>query len=489
MGEFISNPPDAENLYSSVSSMGHYSLDAAIADIIDNSITAKAKNINILCEWNNGKNPYIKIIDDGIGMDLNELLLATKLGSKNPNHDRDKKDLGRFGLGLKTASFSQGKILTVISSKDGKEVNGIKINIDDVKNWKVEKLYKDEIFKILSVSDIKNSFTEVHWNKLHRIYNEKKKVIPKDSFNELITQAKRDLELTFHRYLESNNTNNKIVIKINNDNLVANDPFIKGTSEQWALEKIKIFNREIRMQTYILPHYSDLDNETIKKLSGKEGYVRNQGFYVYRNKRLIFKGTWFKLAKHGDLSKLARVQLDIPNDIDEQFKITIDKSYAELPPGLRDRMKGLVERIQGKSTRVFRHIGAKVNNNKDVQFWARKVKEKRILYSINTKHPFILSFEKLIDKKAKGLFTNIIKHIEYNLPADAISIDIKDQPDKIILGNTSRDFVVETIENFINFNLQNNTDKRKILETLKTTSFYKANTKIIDEILREKEFI
>ena len=94
-----------------------------------------------------------------------------------------------------------------------------------------------------------------------------------------------------------------------------------------------------------------------------------------------------------------------------------------------------------------------------------------------------------VGKKAKGLFTNIIKHIEYTLPADAISIDMKDKPDKIILGNTSRDFVVETIENFMNFNLQNNTDKRKVLETLKTTSFYKANSKIIDEILREKEFI
>ena len=145
--------------------------------------------------------------------------------------------------------------------------------------------------------------------------------------------------------------------------------------------------------------------------------------------------------------------------------------------------------IYCRERKTFSLIGAKVNNNKDVQFWARKVKEKRILYSINTKHPFILSFEKLIDKKAKGLFTNIIKHIEYTLPADAISIDIKDQPDKIILGNTSRDFVVETIENFMNFNLQNNTDKRKVLETLKTTSFYKANSKIIDEILREKEFI
>ncbi len=440
MGEFISNPPDAENLYPSVASMGHYSLDAAIADIIDNSITAEANCIDIFCDWNNG-DPYINIIDDGIGMDFSELLIATKLGSKNPKAERDKKDLGRFGLGLKTASFSQGKVLTVISSKDGKKINGIRIDIDDIKNFKAEKLTNNDIENVIHNKNSSSSFTEIQWNKLHRVYDEKNKIIDEKSFNELIIQAKRDLELTFHRYLEKEALNKKVIIRLNNNNLEPNDPFYKEKSEIWGKQEFSVFKRKIKMQTYILPHYRDLDKNSYEKLAGKEGYVRNQGFYVYRNRRLIFKGTWFKLAKHGDLSKLARVQLDIPNDIDEQFKITIDKSYAELPRGLRERMKGLIESLKGKSTKVFRHAGTKIDNSKTINIWSRLIKEDRITYQINREHPIIKSFKSKLSKENTNYFESIIGLITKTIPSDTISIDIRDNPNKIVTTNTDRDYI------------------------------------------------
>src|SRR5690349_3391180 len=107
--------PKPKSTLNSYRSFG-YSVQTAIADIIDNSITARAKNIWINYVWDGSKS-YLSILDDGLGMDLIELIDAMTPGSKNPQDNRESHDLGRFGLGLKTASFSQCRRLTVVSKK------------------------------------------------------------------------------------------------------------------------------------------------------------------------------------------------------------------------------------------------------------------------------------------------------------------------------------------------------------------------------------
>ena len=119
--------PNAASLIESLRSIG-YSFETAIADIIDNSISAEASRIDIFYRKKND-NPYIQILDNGYGMNQKELLEAMRLGSKNPKEIRDKKDLGRFGLGLKSASFSQIRKLTVTSKKNG-EINSYQWDLD-----------------------------------------------------------------------------------------------------------------------------------------------------------------------------------------------------------------------------------------------------------------------------------------------------------------------------------------------------------------------
>src|SRR5947209_1369949 len=102
--------PEASSMIETFRAIG-YSIQSAVADIVDNSISAGAKNIRINFEWK-GANTWLAIKDDGIGMDNDELIQAMKPGSRNPNEERSAKDLGRFGLGLKTASFSQCRILS-----------------------------------------------------------------------------------------------------------------------------------------------------------------------------------------------------------------------------------------------------------------------------------------------------------------------------------------------------------------------------------------
>ena len=109
--------PNPKSTINSYRSFG-YNLSTAIADIIDNSISARASKIELEYEWN-GRNSYISFFDNGVGMNLEELILAMTPGSKDPEDERDENDLGRFGMGLKTASFSQCKRLTVVSKKKG----------------------------------------------------------------------------------------------------------------------------------------------------------------------------------------------------------------------------------------------------------------------------------------------------------------------------------------------------------------------------------
>jgi len=109
-------PPSAPDLLESMRAIG-YSFEAALADLIDNSIAAGARNVNIRFSANNA--PYIAVIDDGAGMSPQDLTDAMRHGSRNPGIRRDALDLGRFGLGLKTASLSQCRTLTVVSLRDG----------------------------------------------------------------------------------------------------------------------------------------------------------------------------------------------------------------------------------------------------------------------------------------------------------------------------------------------------------------------------------
>ena len=112
------NEPVANVLMNSMRSMG-YTFEAAIADIVDNSISAKAERIDIKFPVDPG-HIYVAICDDGSGMDSDELFDAMKYGSEKKKNGRSTDDLGRYGLGLKSASLSQCRKLTVISKKDGR---------------------------------------------------------------------------------------------------------------------------------------------------------------------------------------------------------------------------------------------------------------------------------------------------------------------------------------------------------------------------------
>ena len=418
----ISNPPVASSLMATARSFGNYDLAAALADLIDNSIQAQAKKVSILFEVIETE-MVVRIRDDGIGMGKNVLVAAMRPASAHPEDSRDLNDLGRFGWGLKSASLSQARVLTVVSWR-GLERTAASWDIDNLEDWSMELLVGDKTLKLLSIPPDSGSGTEVIWSRCDRLLDRDMPSSPDEQLNEKISHASKQLSLIFHRYLSGKETGNKLVIEMQGRSLEPVDPFMcdnlaTHTEDE---EPIKLRGKEaIIVQPFIIPHFSKLTVKEREMLGGDEGFVRNQGFYVYRNRRLIIYGTWFRLIPHGELSQLMRVRVDLPNTMDKDWKITLDKSDAQLPVVLRSRLKDLLRRFSKKSVGVNRNKGIDLRIDKKEPVWKKVVYHGRIRYQINRDHPLIL--ELIAESEDSAFAREVLKLVESYVPIESMIKD------------------------------------------------------------------
>jgi hypothetical protein len=286
----IDLPPYAPVLIESTRAIG-YSLEAAVADIIDNSIAAGAGKVDISFFPIDGA--YIAILDNGNGMNAAELNSAMQYGSKNPADIRDAKDLGRFGLGLKTASLSQSRCLTVVT-KQHDAVEARRWDIDYVAetgSWSLLVLDEAEIAEVPQIDKLMSnqSGTLVVWQKLDRL--KAGEINFEQALGRKIDGVREHLALVFHRYISGEKGITKLSISINGGEIYPADPFlIKKSLKVMDDETLVIHGQKIIVRPYILPHISQMTRDEIESLGGKEGLRRQQGFYVYRNKRLLVWG-------------------------------------------------------------------------------------------------------------------------------------------------------------------------------------------------------
>ena len=166
----VTSTPSASILIESLRDIG-YSFETAVADLIDNSITAGATIIQIFGVLDEGR-ARVAIVDNGCGMSHDELLEAMRPGSRSPLEDRERSDLGRFGLGLKTASFSQGRRLTVVSRQAGvtKAARWDLDHVAEVDEWSLQ--LPDQLADVPWVSELGASGTIVLWEKLDRVVDQ-----------------------------------------------------------------------------------------------------------------------------------------------------------------------------------------------------------------------------------------------------------------------------------------------------------------------------
>jgi hypothetical protein len=434
MARVTRHPPSAACLSASMRDLG-YSLETAIADIIDNSISAGSNVIDIICDLSS-EQPVLVIVDDGTGMSEQALLSAMRHGTGNPKLHRSPHDLGRFGLGLKTASFSQCKSLTVVS-KQKNEVCAAEWNldlIDDADDWLLTVMDESEIICLPYIEKLGERGTVVIWRALDRLVEDTEGDRRDEIVNEKLETVSRHLSLVFHRFLAGDVKGYpKISITINGHAIAAFDPFCKKNSATQVLpeELVRIGDAEVRLQPYVLPHHSRLSVTEYDYYQDRSDFISNQGGYVYRNGRLMAWGDWFRLVPKGEATKLARVQIDFPNSLDEAWTIDIKKSRARPPQLVRERLRQIIAKITARSITVHRGRGQKLFQDDQAPFWERYADHGGIRFAINKFHPIIESLSSKLPSQDSSLFHILLDSISASLPVEMIYSDYSTHPREV----------------------------------------------------------
>jgi len=424
--------PSAAPLVGSLRSIG-YDLETAIADIIDNSIDAGCKKVEIKMVWNE-EGSYIRIEDDGSGMDEEKLKTAMRLGSKNPQMIRNKKELGRFGMGLKTASFSLGKRLTVLTKKSG----NLAIRcwdleyIENENEWEIflEPRDKKSIERLGTINS--NSGTVVLIENLDRVVSNLFSIKKQKSFFNKISKVRGHLEMVFHRYL--NSIDKKLNIVLNGTKLEGWDPFYQKSfaTQIRPRDEYLIHNSPVSVRINILPHHSKLSQIEYEYVGGPKGWSAQQGFYIYRNKRMLISGGWLGLFPRQDSANLARIEIDIQNDADVEWGIDIKKSKATPPLEVQDILKKVGLEARRLSHEVYYRrtvtgVGGKANLNaiQDEYLWEQVSKKSGIHFRINKKYSLLEEIKDKLDESLKAKLDYYLLLLEEDSPGNLYAYPTK----------------------------------------------------------------
>lgn len=488
----IENPPVANYLMGSMRYMG-YSFEDAIADVIDNSISASAKTIKVLFT----KDPadlFVGILDDGFGMSDKELFHAMCYGSQASEKQRAENDLGRFGLGMKSASLSQCKTMTVLSRKDGKDT-AYRWDYDEVSKrtnqgkWYVLKLDQEEIKNLYCYEEFckQTQGTLVLWENFD--------VISKSSGGfvyETLTKHRdnlvKQLSLIYHRFIVEDGIN----MFVNYAKIKALDPFLVKRSDcSWGTIRQPLtdsYGKEhfVEITPYKLPYVSTLTDEEKDLIGGDDKMNRMQGYYIYRGKRLIKYGTWFNTPRH-EVSKYGRVKVDIPNSMDDIWKVDVMKRNAVIPRELSKLLDKTIGSLIEKSTRQTKFRGQPVTSKSEefVYVWDRiEAREGYYSYKINRNNCFVKAIYDLVPDDTKTVLEQLLKQIERNIPIHQMHLD-HDENRIESKEDTDLNDLVEEAELTIEYLIRTGMDIASAIEkTLKCVQ-YKDNEKLKLRILKK----
>lgn len=421
-------PPKSSAMIEALRGLG-YTAASALADLVDNSISARARDVAISFFWG-GAASRIAVIDNGGGMDDGELEKAMRLGERSPLDTRSVTDLGRFGLGLKTASFSQCRRLTVASKKDG-EIHCLRWDLDVLAasadgGWHLLEGAAPGSETVLDNLNARPSGTLALWEVLDRV------VVPgftEQDFLDLMDRIESNLAMVFHRYLGGPRP--RLRLTINGRQVAPWDPFLSSHPATWSspIDPLVVDSGAIEVQCHVLPHKDRLSEQEYLSAAGPDGWTSQQGFYVYRNERLLLAGNWLglgpaRLWTKEEAHRLARIRLDIPNTADSEWKIDIRKSTARPPITARSRLTRLAEDTRERARRVFAHRGqiVPVAGGQLAQAWRAEHFRDGIRYRIDVNHPAVRAVLDDAGSLAPQI-TAMLRIIEETIPVQRIWLD------------------------------------------------------------------
>ena len=453
-------PPKASAMIEALRGLG-YSTTAALADIIDNSISAGASDVLLGFDWD-ATQSRISILDNGRGMNDIELEAAMTLGTINPLDERAATDLGRFGMGLKTASFSQCRRLTVASKRENGELVCLRWDLDAIaadpdSGWCMFEgpAIGSEMF-IEPLAHL-SSGTLVLWEKIDRVVTTGS---DRDHFVDLIDSVESRLAMIFHRLMEG--LAPTISLSINGKTLVPWDPFMIGhpaKAMESPVERRMTPSGVLEVQCHVLPHKDKLSNGEFIKAGGPEGWTSQQGFYVYRNKRLLLVGSWLGLGRgrawnREESYRLARIRVDIPNTADADWNIDVKKSTARPPIFVRNWLTGLAESTRESARKVFAFRGSPTSGISGVLIepvWRVEHMKSGVRYRIDEKHPAVSALIETCGDR-KELIRAMLRVIEETVPVQRIWLDTAENKDIPRTGfdGEPNDAVIEVASIFFN---------------------------------------
>lgn len=416
--------PNPEFLIKSIAEQG-YRLETALADLIDNSIFAKADKIEVLIDFD--KEPFtLFLADNGTGMGNETLKVSMRFPSTTPEEKRKHTDLGRFGLGMKTASFSQTRKVTVISRKKGEKKYS-------ARTWDVGYLEREGKWRILVEPDqeikdlVKNYITQskdhldgfknfepntiIVWKGLYKFEKYPDKETRQDTLKKEITGVTIDyLALVFHKYLE--NKKKPLKIRINNQRIKSFNPFPTRVKDFRPIEdkQKSYFKDAIKIEGFVLPSRSiDECKKGLTRWTTKNRSLMDmEGIYIYRENRIICHGGWNGLIKKAPRLQLARLRVEIGNSVDDRLHLNVAKSQIVIPYDLKKAFEDYIEELRIQAEREFYNRGTErfADNRREdkIQLFIRKASNKGVLRELNTDFPLLKKLkEELTDKQISRL--------------------------------------------------------------------------------------
>jgi len=366
--------PSAKRLIGSLRSMG-YEFEKAVADIVDNSLEAGATTVWINVEWK-GLDSYVCIMDDGAGMSKDSLIEAMRFGT---NREYESGSLGKFGLGLKTASIGQCRRLAVASRCDTNAETEIYSwdldHIEKTDDWSLLKLDRDELpqepLQLLETG----CGTIVFWQKLDLLF----KYSPPDSryaqngLSNHCRKLENHLAMVFHRFLSGEaNREKPFSILVNGNEIDPWDPFARDEEHTQDLEATPLFlqvddrEAQVLVHPYILPTQKQFSSSLAhERAGGPKKWNRQQGLYIYRENRLIQSGGWSHLRVPDEHTKLARIAIDFSSDADGAFHLNVAKTAVQLPDELRSQIAAIASDTTNKADNWYRSKGTSTISPKE----------------------------------------------------------------------------------------------------------------------------
>jgi hypothetical protein len=473
--------PNPEYLIKSIAEQG-YSLETSLADLMDNSISAKANNIEVLI--NMETEPFkLFLADDGDGMTEKQLSDNMQFPSNSPEGERLNSDLGRFGLGMKTASFSQTRKFTVLSKKKGdKKYYGRTWDVDFLKKygWKIIVNSEEEVANLMyqynqSSKDYLNRFegfepnTIVIWDGLYKFENYLKEKNRKSALKKEITEVTSDyLALVFHRFMERKDS--PLKIRINNSIVAPFNPFPIEEKDFRQIEpKQSAFSSDvIKIEGFVLPSraISESTKGITKWTTRLRGLMDMEGLYIYRANRIILFGGWNGIVKKAPRLQLARLRVEVGNSVDHLLHLNVAKSQIVIPHELRNAFEGYIQELKVEAEREYYNRGIrKFSENKTqdhIQLFERSYSNKGSILEVNSNFPLIKSLKETLNNQQKSqlnLFLrmvntriNNIRHVHEDKEfvgieeKDGISIeDLKTNISELLGYGISKEMIFESI--------------------------------------------